>query len=137
RRAQAERMGLASLVRAMEELGLAQVAMRDAPDPRVNLEVALVRLAHPEVDDSPTALLARIERLETKTREGEAAGGASAPAGGGGGASPPRATRSGPSALRERMAPDPGPVEPTAPDESLATDEQAAEDPATEPGTSG
>jgi DNA polymerase III subunit gamma/tau len=137
RRAQAERMGLASLVRAMEELGLAQVAMRDAPDPRVNLEVALVRLAHPEVDDSPTALLARIERLETRTREAEAAGGASAPAGGGGGASPPRATRSGPSALRERMAPDPGPVEPTAPDESPATDEQAAEDPATEPGPSG
>ena len=27
--------------------------MRDAPDPRVTLEVALVRLAHPEVDDTP------------------------------------------------------------------------------------
>ena len=58
-------MGLAALVRAMEVLGQAQVAMRDAPDPRVNLEVALVRLAHPEADDSPEALLARIERLET------------------------------------------------------------------------
>ncbi len=61
---QAGRVGLATLVRAMEDLGRAQVAMRDAPDPRVNLEVALVRLVHPEADDSPAALLARIERLE-------------------------------------------------------------------------
>lgn len=73
-RAQAERVGLATLVRAMEELGLAQVAMRDAPDPRVNLEVALVRLTHPEADDSPAALLARIERLEAKDRAGEEGG---------------------------------------------------------------
>ncbi len=63
--AQASRVGLAALVQAMELLGLAQVAMRDAPDPRVTLEVALVRLAHPEADDSPAALLARIERLES------------------------------------------------------------------------
>jgi DNA polymerase-3 subunit gamma/tau len=62
--AQAGRVGLATLVRAMEDLGRAQVAMRDAPDPRVNLEVALVRLVHPEADDSPAALLSRIERLE-------------------------------------------------------------------------
>jgi DNA polymerase III subunit gamma/tau len=64
----AERVGLAALVRAMEVLGRAQVDMRDAPDPRVNLEVALVRLAHPEADDSPEALLARIERLEAGVR---------------------------------------------------------------------
>jgi DNA polymerase-3 subunit gamma/tau len=63
--AQADRVGLAALVRAMEVLGESQVAMRDAPDPRVNLEVALVRLAHPEADDSPEAILVRIERLET------------------------------------------------------------------------
>ncbi len=61
---QGGRVGLATLVRAMEELGRAQVAMRDAPDPRVNLEVAVVRLVHPEADDSPAALLSRIERLE-------------------------------------------------------------------------
>jgi DNA polymerase-3 subunit gamma/tau len=52
----------------MEVLGESQVAMRDAPDPRVNLEVALVRLAHPEADDSPEAILVRIERLETAGR---------------------------------------------------------------------
>ncbi len=68
--ARAERVGLAALVRAMEVLGLAQVDMRDAPDPRVNLEVALVRLAHPEADHSPEALLSRIERLEAAARTG-------------------------------------------------------------------
>jgi DNA polymerase-3 subunit gamma/tau len=67
-KAQAERVGLALLVRAMEVLGRTQVAMRDAPDPRVNLEVALVRLTHPEADDSPEALLVRIERLEAGAR---------------------------------------------------------------------
>jgi len=59
-----DRMGLAAVVRAMEVLGRSQVAMRDAPDPRVTLEVALVRLAHPELDDSPEALVTRLERLE-------------------------------------------------------------------------
>ncbi len=68
----ASRVGLAALVRAIEVLGQAQVTMRDAPDPRVDLEVALVRLTHPEADDSPGALLARIERLEA----GLGAGGA-------------------------------------------------------------
>ena len=79
--AQAARVGLAALVRAMEDLGRAQVQMRDAPDPRVNLEVALVRLVHPEADDSPASLLARIERLEAS---GPPAPTAAAPA-----ASPP------------------------------------------------
>ncbi|HLH29259.1 MAG TPA: hypothetical protein VKW77_10100, partial [Acidimicrobiales bacterium] len=78
-REQAERVGLATLVRAMEELGTAQVAMRDAPDPRVDLEVALVRLTHPEADDSPAALLARIERLEARAREGDAEGASPGP----------------------------------------------------------
>ena len=62
--ATAERVGLAGLVRALELLGLSQVSMREAPDPRVNLEVALIRLAHPEADVTPESLLARIERLE-------------------------------------------------------------------------
>ncbi|HEX7443966.1 MAG TPA: hypothetical protein VF320_08775, partial [Acidimicrobiales bacterium] len=59
----------------------AQVGMRDAPDPRVNLEVALVRLVHPEADDAPAALLARIERLEGSTvaGTGDAPRAASAP----------------------------------------------------------
>ena len=60
----ARTMGLAAVVRHMEVLGKAQVDMREAPDPRVHLEVVLIRLCHPEADDSPAALAERIERLE-------------------------------------------------------------------------
>ncbi|MDQ1396195.1 MAG: polymerase subunit gamma/tau, partial [Acidimicrobiaceae bacterium] len=61
---QARRMGVPALVRAMETLGETQVEMREALDTRVSLEVALVRIARPEADISPAALLERIERLE-------------------------------------------------------------------------
>ncbi|MCU1462093.1 MAG: dnaX [Acidimicrobiales bacterium] len=61
---QARRLGAPALVRAMETLGTALVDMREAPDPRVLLEVALVRMCKPEADASPAALLERIERLE-------------------------------------------------------------------------
>ena len=44
-----------ALVRAMEMVGQALIDMRDAADPRITLEVALVRLAVPEADDSPAA----------------------------------------------------------------------------------
>jgi DNA polymerase-3 subunit gamma/tau len=66
----AKKMGLASVVRHMEVLGKAQVDMREAPDARVHLEVVLIRLTHPEADDSPAALLERIERLERSQGDG-------------------------------------------------------------------
>jgi DNA polymerase-3 subunit gamma/tau len=66
----ARRMGLPAVVRFMEVLGKAQVDMREAPDPRVHLEVVLIRLTHPEADDSPAALLERIERLERAQENG-------------------------------------------------------------------
>ena len=61
---QAHRLGPAALVRAIELLGLAQVDMRDALDPRIILEATLVRLARPDADTSPAALVERLERLE-------------------------------------------------------------------------
>ncbi|MGH9008046.1 MAG: DNA polymerase III subunit gamma/tau, partial [Acidimicrobiales bacterium] len=61
---QAERLGLARLVRAMESLGLAQVDMREAPDARVVLEVTAVRLSKSELDSGPDALAERVARLE-------------------------------------------------------------------------
>jgi DNA polymerase III subunit gamma/tau len=62
-------IGPARTVRAMEVLGTAMVAMRDALDARITLEVALVRLTHPEADDDPAALLERIERLERRVQD--------------------------------------------------------------------
>ncbi len=61
---QGRRLGPAATVRALDAVGDALVAMRDAPDARVVLEVALVRVTRPESDTSPAALLERIERLE-------------------------------------------------------------------------
>ena len=72
----ARRMGLPALVRALEELGRAQVDMRDIPDQRVHLEVSLIKLTHPQADDSTVALLERVERLERALAEGGGAGGA-------------------------------------------------------------
>jgi len=61
---QARRLGAPATVRAMETLGEALIDMRESPDPRVTLEVALVRLCRPDADTSPGALVERIERLE-------------------------------------------------------------------------
>jgi DNA polymerase-3 subunit gamma/tau len=105
---QAERVGLATLVRAMEVLGQAQISMREAPDPRVALEVALVRLAHPDADDSPAALLARIERLESS-------GSPPAPAAPGPATTPAPASAPTPApADSSRHVPVPEPVRPAA-----------------------
>ncbi|HET7651719.1 MAG TPA: DNA polymerase III subunit gamma/tau [Acidimicrobiales bacterium] len=63
---QARRLGAAGVTRAIETVGQMLVDMRDSLDPRIALEVALVRLAQPDADVSPAALLERIERLERK-----------------------------------------------------------------------
>jgi len=75
------RMGLPAVVRSMEALGRAMVDMRDTPDPRVHLEATLIRLAHPEADESPAALLERIERLERSLASGDLGSGVGPAAG--------------------------------------------------------
>ncbi|MCP5026695.1 MAG: DNA polymerase III subunit gamma/tau, partial [Actinomycetia bacterium] len=57
-------LGAAGLTRGIETLGTAVVEMRQAPEPRIVLEVALVRLTHPQSELSLAALADRIERLE-------------------------------------------------------------------------
>lgn len=77
----AEEMSAAQLTRALETLGTALVEMRQAPDPRVHLEVALVRLCRSAGDGSVDALLERIEQLEARLASGAApAPAATAPA---------------------------------------------------------
>jgi DNA polymerase-3 subunit gamma/tau len=77
--AQARRLGLAGVVRALEVVGQAAVDMRDAVDPRVTLEVALVRLAAPRADEGTGALLRRLEQLEAQVEALTSAAGATAP----------------------------------------------------------
>ena len=63
---QAETLTGAGLLRTLDLLGKAIIEMRNAPNHRLLLEVALVRAAAPETDPSATGLLGRIERLERR-----------------------------------------------------------------------
>lgn len=65
-RATAAQIPPAGLTRALEVLGTALVDMRQAPDPRVDLEVALGRLTRRDLDTDIAALLERVERLERR-----------------------------------------------------------------------
>ena len=69
---QAGRLGTAATVRALEVLGEMLVELRHAPDPRLLLDVALVRLTRAEADTSYAALLARVEKLERALASGDA-----------------------------------------------------------------
>jgi DNA polymerase-3 subunit gamma/tau len=66
----AESMGLARVVRSIEILGHSLVDMRDAPDPQVVLEIALVRAARPELDSGIEALTERVAVLERTISSG-------------------------------------------------------------------
>jgi DNA polymerase-3 subunit gamma/tau len=65
---QAQQLGAAGIVRAIERLGSSLVDMRHAPDPRILVEVALVQLTNDEAGGDADAMLARLERLEQKVK---------------------------------------------------------------------
>ncbi|HEX2040227.1 MAG TPA: DNA polymerase III subunit gamma/tau [Acidimicrobiales bacterium] len=133
---QARRLGAAGLVRAMEAVGQAIAEMKEALDARISLEVALVRVARPDADVTPAALLERIERVERALAEradmpARAAAHEALP--------PPPAT-AGPKAslgaLRQpRSAPaPPAPPAPAPPPTPAATPAAPRPDPAAGPG---
>ena len=68
----AEALGPAGLTRALEALGEALLEMRQAPDPRIPLEVALLRLTRPELDSTLAALVERVAALELALAGGAA-----------------------------------------------------------------
>jgi DNA polymerase III subunit gamma/tau len=68
--AQAQGIEDAKLVGAIDALSGAVAAMRDGDEPRLTLEVALLKVASPSLDSSREALLRRIEALEARTGEG-------------------------------------------------------------------
>ncbi len=70
---QAEGIGEAKLVGAIDVLSNAISAMRAGDDPRFSLEIALIRIAEPRVDPSREALSRRIEDLESRLGKGSPA----------------------------------------------------------------
>jgi DNA polymerase-3 subunit gamma/tau len=92
-------LGAAGLTRALEVLGDALVELAKKPDPRIVLEVALVRLCRADADRSYDAILDRLERLERGAAPAPAEVASSRPAG-----TPPPAAASGPAAARDELA---------------------------------
>jgi DNA polymerase-3 subunit gamma/tau len=120
-RAHADRLRAPAITRALEAVGEALVEMRQSADPRVPLEVALVRLTRPELDPSGPALVERVERLERQARTGGGGAAGGPPAAASSSASTPTeaeaepapapTTGAGPAAAaRERLAATSGPV---------------------------
>src|SRR3954465_9638994 len=92
--AQASSLAQGEVLRAIELLAAGLSAVKDGSDPRIQLELALLKAVQPQVDLSLQALLFRIEQLEARVRGADASGGGGAPpraqpmqaaAGGGGG----------------------------------------------------
>ena len=137
-----EQVGAPTLVRTLETLGQAVVDMRgtDAADPRLVLEIALVRLARREAGTPLQALAERVDRLE------RGGGAATAPAARVGTtpappAAPERAAEGAPAArsgrsfaeLRRQRAAEPAVEEveePAAPPEPEAEADPSASEPA-------
>ena len=107
-----EALGNAALVRVLETIGQAVVDMRgtDAADPRLVLEVALVRLTRRDAGPPLQTLIERIERLERAAAGGPGGGGPAAPATPSG-----RTGRSGGRAAAPAPESAPAPAETTAP----------------------
>ncbi len=131
-----DRTGPALLVRVLETLGQAIVDMRgtDAADPRLVLEIALVRLARRDAGPPLQALAERVDRIERTLREG-----APPPGSGDAAPDPPSSARSRPGATigarkRAKAADEPPPeVEPVPEPEPVApSDAPPADAPAVE-----
>ncbi len=71
-RAQAEAFSDLGLARAIDVIASALAAIKEGDEPRMTLELALLRAARPELDPSRAALTQRLERLEGRHRPAEA-----------------------------------------------------------------
>ena len=71
--AQADRLPQAEVLRAIDLLARARSAVKDGSEPRIQLELALLKAVQPQSDLSIQALLFRIEQLERKLEVARAA----------------------------------------------------------------
>jgi len=106
----ADQLGDRATTRALEAVGDALLEMRQAPDPRIPLEVALVKLTRVEGDGAVAGLEARVAKLEAALAAGSLA---SAPKGSSTPTGP--APRSASSEIPSPAAPVPQPLEASTP----------------------
>src|SRR5438309_10429933 len=78
--AQAARMNQGEILRAIDLLAAAIGAVKDGSEPRIQLEMALLKASQPSSDLSLQALMFRIEQLESRIEGGAAAAPSQAPA---------------------------------------------------------
>src|SRR4051794_1507903 len=71
--AQASRLNQAEILRAIDLLASAIAAVKDGSEPRIQLEMALLKASQPSSDLSLQALMFRIEQLESRIQGGAAA----------------------------------------------------------------
>jgi DNA polymerase-3 subunit gamma/tau len=107
---QAERLSQGEILRAIDFLAAAIAAVKDGSEPRIQLEMALLKATQPQADLSLQALMFRIEQLEA--RLGGGAEHAPAEAAAAAPASPRQRSAGGPSAavaveVEEEAAPQP------------------------------
>jgi len=69
---QAERLSQADVLRAIDLMAAALAAVKDGSEPRLQLELALLKATQPQADQSLQALMHRIDRLEAALAGGAA-----------------------------------------------------------------
>jgi DNA polymerase-3 subunit gamma/tau len=77
---QAERLAQGEVLRAIDLLAAALAAVKDGSEPRLQLEMALLKATQPQADQSLQALMHRIDRLESALAGGGAAPSTPSPA---------------------------------------------------------
>jgi DNA polymerase-3 subunit gamma/tau len=131
-REQAARIGPATLTRYAEVVHAGLTEMRGATAPRLLLEVICARLLLPSASDAESALLQRVERIETRLDMSIPAGDKPEPSASLRPPAPPP-----PPATSVEPAPEPGPRQPTSPDPSPSEPSAAEPSPAEENPTAG
>ena len=98
---QAERFSQGEILRTIDFLAAAIAAVKDGSEPRIQLEMALLKATQPQADLSLQALMFRIEQLEARLGGGAPEQAAAAPA------APPAPARSAPGGPVAAVAIDP------------------------------
>jgi DNA polymerase-3 subunit gamma/tau len=134
---QADRLGQGDVLRAIELLAAALAAVKDGSEPRLQLELALLKATQPQADQSLQALMHRIDRLEAALASGARPPAPRAPAPAASPAAPappadtaPPASAPTPEPAAQPAAPRPEPAAPPAPRQASEPSQPPPSEPA-------